>query len=189
MLSERKGLLSETKGSCQLSCPRRRAGGRCPWGRPTSSSRAMSTSKGRPKAFHRQVRPASPPFSAPHYRERLDAQPDREALAPATVLTLPRTPRACPGRFPGSSWGQTTPLGARCWCPPLGGRQLPRDASARSRRPPQVFAVLLSKSARTAALLWHPKHPWEGVPPSVYDLSGSVRRERANCHMCHMYKA
>ena len=149
-----------------------------PCRRSIPSSAARSTSNGRPKASPQQVRPASPPFSAPHYRERLDAQPDREALAPATVLTLARTPRACPGRFPGSSWGQTTPLGARCWCPPLGGRQLPRDASARRRRSPQVPAVSLGDQARTAARLRHLQHPWQREPPSNFDLSGCVGPER-----------
>ena len=40
------------------------AGARCSWGRPTSFSRATSTSRGRRKASHRQVRPASPPYAA-----------------------------------------------------------------------------------------------------------------------------
>ena len=52
------------------------------------------------------------------------------------VLTLPRTPHACSGRFPGSYW-----------CPPLPTRQLPPGASARCWWPPQVPAELLSDLA------------------------------------------
>ena len=89
----------------------------------------------------------------------------------------------------GSSWGQRDYVDARCCCPPLSAHLLPRDASAASRKPPQVPAAFRSGSARMAALLGHPQHPWEGVPTSVCDLSGSVHRERANCHMCRLYKA
>ena len=163
-------------------CPRRRAGGRCPWGRPTSSFHTTSTWNGRPKASHRQVRPASLISAAIHSRERLDAQPAPEHLAPAIVLTLPRTLRACSGRFPGSSRGQSDFLAAAPRCPPLQSRQLQRDASARSRQPPQVPAAFRSGSARTPARLWHLQHPWEGVPTWNDALSRHVARDRANCH-------
>ena len=98
-----------------------------------------------------------------------------------TVPTRRRTPRACTGRFPWSSWVQMAYLDARCRCPPLPSRQLQRGASARCWRPPQVPAMSLSVPAPTAALLRHPQHPWEGEPRSVFDLSGGVGPERANC--------
>ena len=123
-----------------------------------------------------------------HSLRRVDAQPDLERLAPATVLTLCRTPHACAGRFRWRSWGQNPPPDARCGCPPLPSRQVPRVASAGRRKPPLVPAVLRFEPARTGTLLGHPKHPWEGVPPAVCDLSGCVCRERVNCHTCRLYK-
>ena len=143
---------------------------------------------GRRPLLTRCARPARPASHTDSLR-RVATTPDPERLAPAAVLTLHRTPRACSGRFPGSSRGQSDFLAAAPRCPPLQSRQLQRDASARSRRPPQVFAVMLRESARMAALLRLPQHPWEREPSSVFTLSISVRRERANCHMCHLYKA
>ena len=150
-------------------------------GGTTSSSRATSTSRGRPKASPQQVRPASPPSPPTHSLRRVATTTNPDRLAPAAVLTLHRTPHACAGRYLGSSWGQRDYVDARCCCPPLSAHLLPRDASAASRRPPQVPAAFRSGSARMAALLGHPQHPWEGVPTSVCDLSGCVGPERANC--------
>ena len=151
--------------------------------------RPTSTCNGRLKASPQQVRPASarpPPHI--HSRERLDAQPAPERLAPAAALTLCRTPHASAGRFLGSSWGQMAYLAAECRCPPLPSRQLQRGASAHCWWLPQVPALFCFDPARTAELLGHPEHPWDWEPPSVSALSGSVRRERANCHMCRLYK-
>ena len=143
---------------------------------------------GRRPLLNRCARPARP-ASLTHSLRRVDAQPDPERLAPATVLTLRRTPHACAGRYLGRSWAPTTPPAARCRCPPLSSRLLPRDTSAGSRRPPQAPAAFRFEPARRAGLLWHPLHPWEGVPSCVGALSGSVHRERTNCHMCCLYKA
>ena len=151
------------------------------WVSSTSSWRPTSTCNGRPKASPQQVRLASSPCAHIHSRERLDAQPAPERPAPAAALTLHCTPRACSGRFPGSSRGQSDFLAAAPRSPPLQSRQLQWDASACSRRPPQVPALSLSVPAPTAALLRHPQHPWEGEPRSVFDLSGCVGPERANC--------
>ena len=144
---------------------------------------------GRRPLLTRCARPARPASHTDSLR-RVATTPDPERLAPAAVLTLHRTPRACSGRFPGSPWGQKAYLAARCRRPPLPRRQVPRPrvASAGRRKPPLVPAVLRFEPARTGTLLGHPKHPWEGVPPAVCDLSGSVRRERANCHICRLYK-
>ena len=78
-------------------------------------------------------------------------------------------------RYLGISWGQSDFVVARFRCPPLLAQQLTVDTSARSRRPPQVFAVMLRESARMAALLRLPQHPWEREPSSVFTLSISVR--------------
>jgi hypothetical protein len=104
------------------------------------------------------------------------------------VLTLHRTPHACAGRYLGSSWGQMAYIDGRCRCPPLPSRQLQRGASARCRRPPQALPCSWFEPARMAALLRLPKHPWGREPSSVFDMSGSVRPRRANCHMCRLYK-
>ena len=154
---------------------------------PFRGQRARPGAGQRP-LIDRCARPARP-ASHMHSLRRVDAQPDSERLAPATVLTLRRTPHACAGRYPGRSWAPTTPPDARCRCPPLSSRLLPRDRSAGRRRPPQAPAVLRCELARKAGLLWHPLHPWEGVPSCVGALSGSVYRERTNCHMCCLYKA
>ena len=115
-------------GGGQLSPRRSRRRGQ----RPTSTrpntkgiSKAQRPAEGLSSRYRcaRPARPAPPT----HSRELLDAQPDREPLAPATVLTLPRTPCACVAqatgrfRFSCASWasscrGQATPPGARCWC-------------------------------------------------------------------------
>ena len=178
------------------SCPRRRGpvrdegaeaaghGGGEPASRPPDA-RGMAGRRPLPDRCARPARPAS----LTHSLRRVDAQPDPERLAPATVLTLRRTPHACAGRYPGSSWAPTTPLDARWRCPPLPSRQVPRDVSAGSRRPPQAMPCHRFEPARMAALLWHPQHPWEGVPPSVCALAACVYRQRANCHLCRLYKA
>ena len=83
---------------------------------------------GRRPLLNRCARPARP-ASHMHSLRRVDAQPDPERLAPATVLTLRRTPHACAGRCRLSSWGQKAPLAARCRCPPLPSTQLPPDAT------------------------------------------------------------
>jgi hypothetical protein len=145
-----------------------------PW-RP--DARGMA---GRRPLLDRCARPAhpAPPIHSPW---RVNAQPAPERPAPAAALTLHCTPRACSGRFPGSSRGQSDFLAAAPRSPPLPSRQLQRGASARCWRPPQVSAMSLSVPAPTAALLRHPQHPWEGEPRSVFDLSGCVGPERANC--------
>ena len=152
----------------------RSAGGRCPWGSSTSSWRATSTCNGRPKASPQQVRPASPPSPPTHSLRRVATTTNPDRLAPAAVLTLPRPLHACSGRFPGSSWATMDYPDARFRSPLLQSRQLQREASARSREPPQVPAALRSGLACIPARLWHPQHPWEGVPTSVCDLSGCV---------------
>ena len=143
---------------------------------------------GRRPLLTRCARPARPASHTDSLR-RVATTPDPERLAPAAVLTLHRTPRACSGRFPGSSRGQSDFLAAAPRCPPLQSRQLQRDASARSRQPPQVPAAFRSGYARIPARLWHPQHPWEGVPTWNDALSRHVARDRANCHMCRLYKA
>ena len=143
---------------------------------------------GRRPLLNRCARPARP-ASLTHSLRRVDAQPDPERLAPATVLTLRRTPHACAGRYRWSSWGKKTPLAARRRCPPLPAQLLPRDAGACRSRPPQAMPCSLFEPARKAGLLRLPLHPWEGMPPSVYALAACVSRQRPNCHMCRLYKA
>ena len=135
---------------------------------------------GRRPLLNRCARPAhpAPPTHSPW---RIDAPPDSERLAPAAAMTLQCTPRASSGRFPGSSWIQMAYLGTRLRSPPLPSRQLPWDASARSKRLPQVPAASLSDPVPIAALLWHLQHPWQREPPSNFDMSGCVGPERANC--------
>ena len=142
---------------------------------------------GRRPLLNRCARPA-PPTPPTHSPWRVDAPPDSERLAPAAALTLHRTPRACTGRFLWSSWVQMAYLDARCRCPPLPSRQLQRGASAHCWWLPQVPALFCFDPARTAELLGHPEHPWDWEPPSISALSVSVRPERANCHMCRLYK-
>ena len=151
------------------------------WVRSTSSWRPTSTCNGRPKASPQQVRPASPPRAAHplaaargHHNQSRPPCTCRRADSSSHPTCLRRA-------LSGSSWGQRDYVDARCCCPPLSGCLLPRDASAASRKPPQVPAAFRSGSARMAALLGHPQHPWEGVPTSVCDLSGCVGPERANC--------
>ena len=150
-------------------------------GGTTSSSRATSTSRGRPKASPPQVRPASPPTPPTDSRWRVDAPPASERLAPAAALTLHRTPNGASGSCSSSPWVQKAYLAARFGSPPLPSRKLPQDASARRRRSPLVPAVSLPDPARMSALLRHPEHPWDREPPSVHALSGCMRPERANC--------
>ena len=134
---------------------------------------------GRRPLLSRCARPARPPPPI-HSRERLDAQPAPERLAPTTVLTLPRTLRACSGRFPGSTWGQSDFLAAKPRSPPLQARQLPRVDSARSRRPPQVPVAFWSGLAGKPEHLRHPQHCWQREPPAVFDLSGCICVPRAH---------
>ena len=159
-----------------------------PCGRSISSCTARSTSNGRPKASPRQVRPASPLAPHMHSLRRVATTPDPDRLAPAAVLTLRRIPRACSGRYPARSWGQMDRVDARCCCPLLSARQLPRDAGAGSRRPLQAPVAFRSEPARTAAHHGHHQHLWERQPSCFRDRSGSVRRQRANCRLCHLYK-